>query len=314
MRHASGSFIRSMTRAAGLLAGGVLVLATVGCGETAVDPLTDHIVFESNRDAGNGPGHQDLYLIRPDGSGLVRLTDTDEDEADPAMSPDGRHIAYTLRPVGGDVHIMNADGSGDRRLTDYAGSDFRAAWSPDGKHLVFASERSGRDELFVIDRNGDNRRRLTIRPRTNDRPSSGAFSPDGDRVVFESWNRAHEFAAIFTIPLAGGEATRLPIDLPITRAPAWSPDGTRIAFVGSQSRVTGHGLYVLTLETGDLKRLTGLSFAATAPAWSPDSKRLAFENFQRGSNGLFRINADGTGLTEISADDGRSPHWGPASP
>lgn len=302
-----------MTRAAGRLAGGVAVLALAGCGEPAVEPLTDHIVFESNRDDDNGPGHQDLYLIRPDDSGLIRLTRTGRDEADPAISPDGRHIAYTLRPLGGDIHIMNADGSGDRQVTDYAGSDFRPGWSPDGQRLVFASERSGRDELFVIDRDGNNRRRLTFRPHTNDRPSAGAFSPDGRRIVFESWNRAREFAAIFTIPVTGGEATRLPIDLPMARAPAWSPDGTRIAFVGSQSRVTGHGLYVLTLETGDLKRLTGLSFAATAPAWSPDGKQLAFENFQRGSNGLFRINADGTGLTEISADDSRSPHWGPAS-
>lgn len=316
MHQRAGATATYRRHAAGLLVGGVVALGPAGCGSAddtaAISPLNDHIVFESNRDDDNGPGHQELYLIRPDGTGLARLTTTDEDEADPAISPDGRHIAYTRRPVGGDIYLMRADGSGVRQVTTYAGSDFRPAWSPDGRRLVFASERSGRDELFVIDVNGQNRRRLTTRPGSNDWPSASAFAPDGERVVFESWDRQHEFAALYTIPLAGGDATRLPIDLPIARAAAWSPDGNRIAFVGSRSRVTGHGLYVLTLDTGNLQRLTGLNFAATAPAWSPDGQQLVFENFRHGNNALFRIDADGSGLTEINPKDGGSPHWSPA--
>lgn len=86
MHQAAGWSDKYRRHAAGLLVGGVVALGTAGCGSAddtaAISPLNDHIVFESNRDDDNGPGHQELYLIRPDGTGLVRLTTTDEDEAD----------------------------------------------------------------------------------------------------------------------------------------------------------------------------------------------------------------------------------------
>jgi TolB protein len=76
------------------------------------------LAFTSNRDR-----QGEIYVMRPDGSGVRRLTRRPGDDWAPDFSPDGRRIAFTQLP--GTVWVMNADGSGLRRLTAGVDADWR---------------------------------------------------------------------------------------------------------------------------------------------------------------------------------------------
>ena len=115
---------------------------------------------------GNDLEDNDLYLIRPNGHGLRRLTHTiTRDEWRPSWSPDGRHLAYALgSPVcAGAVMIASADGSNPRRLR--AGCSLtsaRAAWSPNGRRLLVERyDRRGIEMIWSMALNGADRRFVT---------------------------------------------------------------------------------------------------------------------------------------------------------
>lgn len=104
-------------------------------------PKGDWIVFTSDRERS---GDFKLYLIRPNGSGLRKLTDSPGD-AHPIWSPDGEWIMYSSGRMGfkdervlseaipqpyGELFIVHPDGTGLRQLTDNQWEDATAAWMP----------------------------------------------------------------------------------------------------------------------------------------------------------------------------------------
>ena len=120
----------------------------------------------------------DVYSINVDGSNLRRLTNgnayvefrlspTDQHGSSdpPALSPDGKRIAYVAVRNGiPQVHVMDLDGSGQRQLTFRATPCGRVAWSPDGQRLAFVSWTGKYPQLFVIPAAGGEPRQLTDLP------------------------------------------------------------------------------------------------------------------------------------------------------
>src|SRR5215217_5257364 len=108
--------------------------------------------------------HEDVYVVRPDGSGLRRLTTSPAADLDPPRSPDGRRIAFRHQ-VGDDatseIYVTNADGSGRRNLTRRPGQDHAPAWSPDGKKIAFASTRGGSLRIWTMNADGSSQRPLS---------------------------------------------------------------------------------------------------------------------------------------------------------
>lgn len=96
------------------------------------------------------------------------------------------------------------------------------------------------------------------------------------------------------------------------RAPALSPDGSRLAF---QSRKDGNWeIYVLDLNTGSITRLTKDTAYDGAPSWSPDGKQLVFESYRTLDLDVWKMNADGTGLVNLTPGSKTydfAPTWSP---
>jgi TolB protein len=157
--------------------------------EPSWSPDDRWIVFASGRGGAAAPlGPRglpaSLYLVHPDGSGLVRLTQTPSYDGDAVWSPDGSRIAFVSDRGGtSDVWVMNPDGSGQTRLTQSSGGDDRPSWSPDGRQIAFS--RGGDEEkdagVFVMDADGSHQRRLIA-----GEGREPAWSADGRWLAFVS--------------------------------------------------------------------------------------------------------------------------------
>ncbi len=128
------------------------------------------ILFNTNKD-----GNYEIYLMNADGSNQQRLTNTTAFEIFPQLSPDGNKIIYArivMNPFYGEIHIRNLDGSGDVALTRNSRSE-NPVWSPDGKHIAFQTSRDGNFEVYVMNADGSNPRRLTNHTDWDGWPSWG---------------------------------------------------------------------------------------------------------------------------------------------
>jgi eukaryotic-like serine/threonine-protein kinase len=117
---------------------------------------------------------------------------------------------------------------------------------------------------------------------------------------------------IYVMNPDGTDQRRLTHNSVIEGEPAWSPDGRRIAF--DSRRSGGIDISLMNSDGTEETPLTSLiqtGMAAFDATWSPDGKRIAFQSFA--TPDIFVINADGTGLTNLTnhpAKDGH-PDWSP---
>ena len=213
----------------------------------------------------------DLFVMNAAGRARTRLTSSALAERDPSWSPNGTLIVYSARTsANGDFHIFvaHADGSRRERLTTQrAGTADRApVFSPDGSRIAFVSDRaSGFPELYVMNANGSNVRRLTNNARIDGNPS---WSPDGTRIVFERCCPSGT-SDIYAIDVA----TRAEIVLTDATAqdfdPSWSLDGTRIAYVSFATGERNIDIWVMNADGSSKTRMTNAPAPDLSPDWQP---------------------------------------------
>ena len=183
--------------------------------------------------------------------------------------------------------------------------------------IAFVSERDGNFEIYVMNTDGKNQRRLTNNPLEDRDPS---WSPDGKQIAFSS-RRDGNFE-IYVMDANGGNQRNLTNHPNGDLAPAWSPDGKRIAFVTTREEDDWNDeIYVMDADGGNQRNLTNDPHLYMAPAWSPDGKRIVFVSQREGhfrsrfgvTNEIYVMDADGKNeqrLTENRQNDWM-PSWSP---
>jgi tricorn protease len=141
---------------------------------------------------------------------------------DPAISND--HIAFAYA---NDLWVANLDGSNVRRLTSHPGVESGPRFSPDGSMIAFTGRYEGNADVYVVPTAGGVPARLTWHPLPD---IVLGFTPDGRSILYSSPAQVYtrRFTQLFTVPVSGGEPTKLPI--PNAAKAAYSADGRKIVY------------------------------------------------------------------------------------
>jgi Tol biopolymer transport system component len=218
-------------------------------------------------------GREHVYTIDGDGSNLKRLTGGARYEGPAAWSPDGTKLVYTREySISNDIYVMDGDGNDQKNLTEmlqrrgpssYKLSEF--PWSPDGQNIVFSSNRDGRLNMYVLDKDGRNLRQIT---KDADRQNYGAvWAPNGNTIAYVSTGDLPSQTDIYTLDLDSAGLTPINItNNPHHNSnPVWSPDGTQILFVSN--RDGNHELYIVNSDGSNVRRITHTAESKDNPSW-----------------------------------------------
>jgi serine/threonine protein kinase len=234
------------------------------------------IAFVSDRS-----GIPQIYMMDLDGKNLQQLTDEPEGACQPDWSPDGSQLLFTspCASINGSfvnvsIFRINADGSGRTSLTKVPGGDYDPAWSPDGKNILVTSlADNGRQHIYLMDANGDNRRLVSSTTGAVD--YQARWAPDGKRMVFVTM--AGSQSIIFTGGLDATDLWRQEFSTVVysTLSPDWSVNNYIIYVLGSRGQVV-----ICPLDSRfacQKNELTPAYNGTTVARFSPDGQWVLFD-------------------------------------
>lgn len=248
---------------------------------------------------------REIFLMNPDGSGIVCITNALGDDYDPNWSPDGEKIVFISEREGNnDIFIMNADGSEQTQLTYTKEDEHFPAFSPDGKFIVYSSEYEDGTNLYILGIGASEPSLIEFPGIKKVNCKYPDWSPDGDWLVFSCFGG--DMKAGIYIAHPDGSDLQLVKGGPLHN-PVWSPDGEMIAFDGEPTGCKFE-VYVMKKDGSQMKQVTenpeGCGGYSKHPAWNPDGTQLIFSSQRHYSDGqgfeLFSINLDGSGETQLT--------------
>jgi len=161
--------------------------------------------------------------------------------------------------------------------------------------IAYASNRTGNWEIWLMDWDGANQRRITSHGVLSILPS---WARDNERMVYTSFARGT--SDMYIINRRGGGRVRVNSGLGLNTSATFSPISNEIAFVGS---VNGNpDIYVIRDDGSDRRRLTTTGSIESTPEWSPNGRQISFTSGRSGSPQIYIMDAEGTNVRRISFD------------
>jgi dipeptidyl aminopeptidase/acylaminoacyl peptidase len=237
---------------------------------------------------------------------------------DPQVSPDGERVVFVQTIIDekkkyrSHLFLQESESSECAQWTNGETKDIHPRWSPDGKQIAFLSNRTGKNQIWLISSTGGEGTQLT---HCKNGVDSFTWSPDGNNMLFSTrissqdsleeqgeLEEAKDMKEPYVVNqlqyksdelglLDGKHCQLVLIDLQtkdlrqLTDGDydhgdgAWSPDASKIAFVanrsGNEYETFKSDLYVITLDNGEWKQLTNGTGSFSSPVWSPDGTKLS---------------------------------------
>ena len=224
-----------------------------------------------------------------------------------SWSPDGKQIALVSKSGKDDVLYL-VDVQRKKVVKEFIFEEFGGllspSFSPDGSQIAFSGIKGGISDLFVLNLETGQKRRLTADKYAVFHPQ---WSPVDDRILFitDRGPDSDQDKLLFSdydvaiLDLQDNSITMATHFRGNVTSPQWGPDGSEIAFISEHQGIPN--LYKQNLESGDLTTLTrfangvsGITHTTPAFSWSRDGKEMAFSAFQNTSWQLFRLQSDAT--------------------
>jgi Tol biopolymer transport system component len=298
------------------------------------------IVFMSKADSTEG----ELYLLDKAGE-ITKLTDNNRHENNPALSRDGKKVAFNAGEAGNqlswEIYVLDLDTKQETQLTSNNVIDAHPDWSLDGSKIVFGSFRdatgdpAGTADIYVMNADGTGLEQLTDSTWEDNDPE---WSPDGSKIVFKSTRGTQTSAReeIYVMNSDGSGVTRLTqtSGWQSDHDPSWSPGSDKIVFVryeGSRpwtdgtdptvlvshwKELTPWNMYTVDLS-GSTQKLTSNAQAGWgAVVYSSDGSKIVYGRLDWITNTsnqvigadhrLILINPDGSDEEQLIPDDGHT--------
>ena len=233
--------------------------------------------------------NNEIYIMDLSSKQKKRLTFNDTNDYNPALSADGTQVVYVSfmrwRNSNDEIFLIDTEGEKQpKRLTKNVATDGNPNFSPDGTLITFESNRDGNSEIYIMNSDGTNQRRLT---HTNTDNHSPAFSFDGKRIVFAAYV--------------------------VGQHPTGTDVKTRTAVSGASSDaygVTSH-ICVINVDGENFMQLTDIAAINANPSFSPDGKQIIFESNRDGDSEIYimsassqkPVKADGHELVQLTNND-----------
>jgi len=249
-------------------------------------------------------GSEDIFVINVDGTGKTQLTAfADCDESAPVFLPGGDEILFTVHGSWekAGIWIMNADGSGKRRLSVAEDVEL-VTLSPDGKKRAYAGRYAEEYATYVANLDGSSRFKVAdAEPRDLDL----SFSPDGKKVLYRLGGR------VYVVNADGSGRKPLTPAWDYVSCPTFFARGAKIAFVGRKQSgfFLRSNIYTADADGSNLELFKVRERMHIRDlVVSPTGDRFLFRSLHEelpadGEGDYFAVNADGSGLVQLSAYD-----------
>jgi Tol biopolymer transport system component/uncharacterized protein YjdB len=191
--------------------------------------------------------------------------------------------------------------------------------SPDGQRIAFAVSMKELgtdlqiDDIYAVDRNGLNMKRLTSEPGVDAEP---AWSPKGDRIAYRHLDVTTGHSTIWVMDADGSNKVKLTAALENAYAatgPSWSPDGNQIAFATVSRSGTASAIWTMNADGSDQRqRTSSVDGFDMEPTWSADGSRIAFSRIYAGDREIAILTLASGDVQRISLPGAQwHPAWSP---
>ncbi len=250
------------------------------------------------------PGNKELRLMDWDGFSPIKVIPVGLTSSH-AWSNDGRFLIYSSeRNRDWKIYFFDINDFREIVLFSSKGLNLVGNSSPRDE-IAFSSSKDGNSEIYTINKNGSNLRKLTHSFGIDVSP---VFSPDGSSIALVSDRGGSP--QIYLMDATGSGIRRITFEGSYNTSPTWSPDGKWIAYTGMKS--SKNQIFMVKSDGTELRQLT-FNGNNESPSFSPDGLFLAFDSDRDGKRGIYIMRLNGDEQRRITPKDTKAmaPRWSP---